>query len=1223
MGQLTRIAQDPWSESVSVPTFEPPPVEVKSCHVPLTAERAEELVRTHLERAGSSIRKGRDQSPNTTDAGASTSGAAAAPSQGNGIEATASTSTSGLSHSSSLTANSSLSRRAAAPQLQTGLDYAASQIPPPLISPAEAAPVAAPEGDLPDPTEGADEAGADAGAGRGDEGGFDGEEAARRQALVDAALMDAWIANGVLAQDELTCGLAQAPGATPSGMLPLRPGSSQGTLSRRLSCPENILRINIQGPAAGGTGGGGEEQGPAVAPEPEDALEPLANHHMWMFNRGRLDGGGQGLLYSPSGVLNVYGATWQPRDAASIFGPAGGAGGPWDPLAASGAGGGAKPRSTRVGKLIEGGAGAEVIRTLAAVIIQSYCRGWQARRRIARMRSLIRSEESRRLKERAAAEALARERETVRRRLRAAAKDCLLALQAQQDYERTRARLAAARGLSGGAAAAPPPPPPSIPQALWERCKALGQDPIEVLLESGLQSHQIEDIISQSKLTSQLPRRAAAAAARMGVPLQSVPEGSSRPASRSSYGGAPRGSKGGIATDEGGAAAVAAAAAAAAAAGAEAGGAAAATTAGRGVPPLARRLSLPGRPLLPSQRSLAAAAAAPRQAAAAAPPPVVFNTSQLVEQMLAQQQLQSQQQYLPYSSHGGYGLQVAGNAAASSAAVGPVIRRSSGPGALGAPPPPPPLQRRQPAPAIASMTLAIDNSNNSLGLRQGLHPGVMSGAHLGGGFAAGGSPMRAPPPPPPPPPPQQQWGGLGVPRISAPVPLVRGSSRRMSDFIGSSASVGGAGQGLTAAGGSAAAAPAPAAPLRARSFVVSDSGAVMGSLSSVSGGGQRMGLPPPPPLQPQTSSRVLLPAVPQTPPLSAGGGGAAASGPALGTQNSGDLNAGGPAQLAPATAAAAAAAAVPGALSPRTTPATAPPQPPPPPQPQPPLQPPPHHLPQHLHGLVAGSVNSPIVRSPGYQSSPGCSTDGSPALLRRHSFVEQPAGGGGGGSGATVDSATALARGAATAASGRTSTPGGGSGGGGLPAYLPPLLPSQGSSSYLGVSSGGGSSGTASPSAAASAAAAAGVLLGSPSASSAALAATGSGAVGDVALGRVARRGSNLAPQPGAQTASTASPPPMPPPVLASPKSFRRLQSLTHAGASATAAAAVFAGAATAGSPPAPLTRVLSAGGGSGAAAVAAADAAGSLTSRASLPPPGARPPVAMSSPGRIMARAS
>lgn len=38
---LTRVAKDPWSESHTVPSFLPPPVSVRSEHVPLTAERAE------------------------------------------------------------------------------------------------------------------------------------------------------------------------------------------------------------------------------------------------------------------------------------------------------------------------------------------------------------------------------------------------------------------------------------------------------------------------------------------------------------------------------------------------------------------------------------------------------------------------------------------------------------------------------------------------------------------------------------------------------------------------------------------------------------------------------------------------------------------------------------------------------------------------------------------------------------------------------------------------------------------------------------------------------------------------------------------------------------------------------------------------------------------------------------------------------------------------------
>ncbi|KXZ53698.1 hypothetical protein GPECTOR_6g615 [Gonium pectorale] len=277
-----------------------------------------------------------------------------------------------------------------------------------------------------------------------------------------------------------------------------------------------------------------EEEGPRAGDGQDlsqvDALEPLANHHIWMYNRSRwAEGSGAGLLYSASSVLQAQGNEqptqllggaegWQPRDAASFI------------TASSTAA--AQPvwqQGSRLSTLTAEGASPEAVRSLAAVIIQSYFRGWFVRRQVARMRSALRVEEARK-KERAAAEALAREQGIVRRQLRAAAKDCLLAVQAQQDYERTRARLAAARGLGPGAAAAPPPPPPSIPPALWDRCKALGQDPIQVLLDGGLMSHQIEEIIAASQLAAQLPRRAASVAAKLGAGGgRSVGSGAGRP----------------------------------------------------------------------------------------------------------------------------------------------------------------------------------------------------------------------------------------------------------------------------------------------------------------------------------------------------------------------------------------------------------------------------------------------------------------------------------------------------------------------------------------------------------------------------------------------------------------------------------------------------------------------------------------------------------------------
>ena len=96
------------------------------------------------------------------------------------------------------------------------------------------------------------------------------------------------------------------------------------------------------------------------------------------------------------------------------------------------------------------GATEEERRTLAAVIIQSYCRGWQARRELSRLRQ----EAERAAAAKEAAEALTRGRADVRRALRAAARDCLLAFQAQQDYNVTRKRLVGKVRARGGQGAA-------------------------------------------------------------------------------------------------------------------------------------------------------------------------------------------------------------------------------------------------------------------------------------------------------------------------------------------------------------------------------------------------------------------------------------------------------------------------------------------------------------------------------------------------------------------------------------------------------------------------------------------------------------------------------------------------------------------------------------------------------------------------------------------------
>ncbi|GIL53656.1 hypothetical protein Vafri_9253 [Volvox africanus] len=1211
---LTRLAQDPWSESHTVPTFTPLPVEVKSSHVPLTAERAEELVKCHLERTGVNLRRSHDQPDYMepeVDAGVCGSGPPATTQEASNILRFG-------YHTPSLIPYSSASAKR----------LMALSRPRPATSPVTPAVLGDADGD----TDGTDPGGPGP-AGIGDTG--------PATAALDAVLMQAWMreAEAMTAEAAAFEGEAaqagrgeptydRAAGVNDNDAViggaagrnqSRRPTSGQTTLSRRISCPENLLNLQGGGEGTEGSAEDAEVLEPGEVTEQEDALEPLANHHMWMYGRGRMDGGGMGLLYSAAAVLEADGrgggggssnsrviGGWQPRDAASIFEM-----GPWDagfgsgPFGSggNGSGGGHAEKSrptTQITTLIHEGAGTEVIRTLAAVIIQSYCRGWAARRRVARMQSFQRSEESRRLKERAAAEALARERESVRRRLRAAAKDCLLAVQAQQDYERTRARLAAARGLSGGAAAAAPPPPPTIPTTLWERCKALGQDPIEILLESGLQSHQIEEIISASQLASQLPRRAAMMAARLGVPLAPVPEGS-RPASSgraSSYAGAPPSAKVGSASDDNGASA-------AAAAGAGVAGA-------RGSMMLSRRLSLPGRPLLPSQRSMTAAAAAP-------PRPPLASTSQLVEQLLAQQQQQSHLQ-MQQQQHQ-YGRPASGSPVA--------VRRSSGPGVLigaGAAatatsmPAPPSQLRRHGSPARA-----LANSDSGAGQRLGNYPVV---------YGSGGGAVLGP---------------LGATRSSMPAPLVRGNSRRMSDYVGNASGGGGGGGGNSGGGavyGLAGAATAPPpGPVRTRSLGMSDSGAAIFSLSA----GQPM---MPPPLPPSQSGRVVLPAVPQQQAVSAIAGVpdvSPAGGGVLACSESGDMNGNGGAGVGVIGSGGGFMVAAPpphGGLSLLGTSASTPApssltqqqQ-----QPQPQQTQAQQYLPYHLQQqMVASSCSSPVNRSSPQVSASG-PIEAHPGLVRRHSFVEHLAGGDGGsgtnsspnsfstGGAAITDSGSpassgALTRGAHVAAAAAvalrgnlTTTVGGGGGGGGFPAYLPPLLSSQGSGS-AGMSSGGGSSRTSSPSAAVAVAA-------------------GSGAshVDLTSHSRPTRKGSNLAPTGtslavAAMTAGAvvASPPLAPPPTTASPKSFRRLQSLTHANASAAAAAAAGLGNASAtGSPPPSVSRVLSYGGpGSATAAVATAAAAAAAAVAATSPgdnnaaprapwplPAAARPPAATSSP--------
>lgn len=104
-------------------------------------------------------------------------------------------------------------------------------------------------------------------------------------------------------------------------------------LSRQLSCSASMVNV-LRGPDSN-VGDGQQDfvlkhgsrrpdEERVLGSEPEDALEPLANHHMWMYGRGRMDGGGQGVLYSPAGVLtaDAHGdglhGKWQVRGFLSV-----------------------------------------------------------------------------------------------------------------------------------------------------------------------------------------------------------------------------------------------------------------------------------------------------------------------------------------------------------------------------------------------------------------------------------------------------------------------------------------------------------------------------------------------------------------------------------------------------------------------------------------------------------------------------------------------------------------------------------------------------------------------------------------------------------------------------------------------------------------------------------------------------------------------------------------
>ncbi|GIL85039.1 hypothetical protein Vretifemale_13664, partial [Volvox reticuliferus] len=383
---LTRLAQDPWSESHTVPTFTPPPVEVKSCHVPLTAERAEELVKSHLERTGFSFHRSNDEQGDDdpeVDADAC----------GNGTPGTTQNASNGISvsvlsfgyHTPSLIPYSSASAKRL--MALSGSRAANSPVTPATNGDADGTSTSGMSAGIGDVDRGPVAAALDAAL---MQGGWMREAAAMTaegaaveiEAAQDGCRESTYLRNAAVSDNDASVS------DEPTGRNRSRRSTSpQTTLSRGLSCPESLL--NVQGGEEGGDGSAddGGVLEPGEVPEPEDALEPLANHHMWMYGRGRMDGGGMGLLYSAAAVLEADGrgggcggssrvvGGWQPRDAASIFEV-----GPWDSGFGSGSGGaggngsssGLADKScptTQIGKLVHEGAATEVVRTLAAVII--------------------------------------------------------------------------------------------------------------------------------------------------------------------------------------------------------------------------------------------------------------------------------------------------------------------------------------------------------------------------------------------------------------------------------------------------------------------------------------------------------------------------------------------------------------------------------------------------------------------------------------------------------------------------------------------------------------------------------------------------------------------------------------------------------------------------------------------------------------------------------------
>ncbi|KAG2429777.1 hypothetical protein HXX76_010561 [Chlamydomonas incerta] len=280
---LTRVAADPWAASHSVPQFTPLPVDTTSQHVPLTAERAEEVVRTHIERTRPSL-----------DAGALLDEAALAEAAGLLLNPAAPPNAVGRTNS---TPGRQMGGRGGVsgvglglgvhvgPQLHDGYDSG-----PPTRSPSKRRGPRIGEEEDEEEEEGEEE----------DESDGEGRAApspATRARMLDPDLMAAWM-RGAQPQGAQAGGPGQGAAASPCS----RPGTGQSGLARGISCPEALLAEEAAAALAAAAAGG-----------PADALEPLANHHMWMANRGRAFGGYDpgaghtGLLYCAKSVLEAAG----------------------------------------------------------------------------------------------------------------------------------------------------------------------------------------------------------------------------------------------------------------------------------------------------------------------------------------------------------------------------------------------------------------------------------------------------------------------------------------------------------------------------------------------------------------------------------------------------------------------------------------------------------------------------------------------------------------------------------------------------------------------------------------------------------------------------------------------------------------------------------------------------------------------------------------------------